>query len=78
MFVYCNNSPVYDYDNLGNIGWNTLLKVLNYILNFIIKIARTAANMSKEMEDITNSIKKAKNRGASNDWIKQLTKKKKL
>ena len=77
LFVYCNNSPVYDYDNLGNIGWNTLLKVLNYILDFIIKIARTAANMSKEMEDITKSIKKAKNRGASNDWIKQLTKKKK-
>ena len=77
LFVYCNNSPVYDYDNLGNIGWNTLLKVLNYILDFIIKIARTAANMSKEMEDITKSIKKAKNRGASNDWIKQLTEKKK-
>ena len=77
LYVYCNNTPTMDADILGNIGWASLLKVLQYIFDFIIQIAKTATRMSNEMADIINSIKKSKRSGKSKDWIKQLKEKKK-
>jgi len=77
LYIYCNNDPVNDTDFSGNIGWSTVFKVLEYIFDFFVKIAQSAASMSRQMSDVINSIKRAKSLGASREWINTLRKKKK-
>lgn len=77
LYTYCNNNPVIDSDKFGNLGKGTFSKALSYIFDLFVQIANTAGSMSKEVEDIVKSIKNAKKRGASADWIKKLEKKKK-
>ena len=77
LYTYCNNVPINNTDPSGCLGWSTISQAIKYIFDFFILIGKTASNMSREMGDIIQSIKKAKTRGASKEWINKLNAKKK-